>query len=502
MAIQKHLKKNSSVKVSITGTSSDGKGVGKTDDGLTVFVANGAVGDILRAHIIKVKKNFAVGKIEEILIPSPSRIPVDCVNFPKCGGCVFRHISYSAELEIKSQAVLDAVTRIGGLKVEGYKKSSDAGPKTDAFTHSWCKELGGESYASGSIIRPIVGAETINSYRNKAQMPIGRDNDGEPLIGYYASHSHRIVDCKNCLLQPEIFDSVSETVKEFIKDTDQEIYDEKTRTGVLRHLYIRRGEAFGEIMVCLVINKHKLKSEKLLVDRIRRNIPQVKTIAVNLNDEDTNVILGPKTRVLWGEDTITDVLCGLKIILSPASFYQVNRKQAEKLYQIAAEYAKLDKDKILLDLYCGTGTIGLTMAKMCKKLIGAEIVHEAVENAKRNAKINGIDNAEFIEGDARFALEQLINRGIHPDVIILDPPRKGCSEDAINIIVKMSPERIVYVSCDPATLARDLKIFETRGFAAREITPVDLFPRTAHVETVVLLTHKKPNSYINRSRGA
>ena len=449
------MKKNDIVKIKITSATAEGSGVGKTEDNIVVFVPMTAIGDEIEARILKVKKTYAFGKIEKIITPSSARISPDCPNFSKCGGCVWRHISYDEELKIKSKKVKDAVERIGGISTE---------------------------------FRPIIGSDRVNRYRNKAQFPFGKDKEGGAVIGFYAFHSHRIIDCDDCALQPEIFKTVMDVTRDFIERTNTDIYDESTGKGRLRHLYIRLGEVTNELMVCYVVNGNGLKQEDMLVKMLRESLPNLKTVVFNSNREKTNVILGNKNRVAYGKGYITDVLCRLKFKISPFSFWQVNRAQAEKLYSKAKEYAKLSGDEVLLDLYCGTGTIGLTMAQDCKQLVGVEIVEDAVNDAKANAEANEINNARFICADAPTAAEQLRKEGTAPDVVILDPPRKGCGEELVKTIRKMNPKRVVYVSCDPATLARDLKYFSENGYITHEVTPCDMFPRTAHCESVALLT--------------
>ena len=462
-----NLVKNDIIKLNITSATAEGSGVGKTEDGIAVFVPLSAVGDELEVRILKTKKTYAFGKIENIITPSSARIEADCPQFSKCGGCTWRHISYEEELKIKSMRVYDAVTRIGGIKDFEFKD--------------------------------IISCERPDRYRNKAQFPIGRAKDGSAVFGFYSFHTHRIIPCDDCLLQPEVFNSVIEITKRFIDKTNADIYDETTGKGRLRHLYMRLGEITDELMVCYVVNGNVLKQEDELVRMLKDGLPNLKSVIINSNREKTNVVLGKKNRVAYGSDHITDVLCGLKFKISPFSFWQVNRAQAEKLYGKAKEYANLQNDEILLDLYCGTGTIGLTMAENCKTLVGAEIVEDAIKNANENAKANGIENARFICADASKAAAQLKAEGLQPDVVVLDPPRKGCGEDVILTVAQMSPKRVVYVSCDPATLARDLEIFESNGYKTKEVTPCDMFPRTAHVETVVLLSQlkQKPDDYIN-----
>ena len=454
------MKKNDLIPLTITGVTSEGSGVGR-HDGMVVFVPNAAVGDQLTVRIIKPSKKYCIGKIEEILTPSPDRIHSDCPVFAQCGGCVFRHISYEAELAIKTQRVADALAHIGGLP--------------------------------DLPLRPIVGAKQTDRYRNKAQLPIGKNRDCQVILGFYANRTHRIVACDDCALQPKAFQPAIRAVQQWIGETGESIYDEATGRGKLRHLYIREGSATGERMVCLVVNGSSVQREDRLVELLRQQVMGLCSVVLNENRENTNVILGKQFRTLWGSDTITDVLCGLRFQIAPASFYQVNRDQAERLYQIAGTYAALTGEETLLDLYCGAGTIGLTMAGRAKQLIGVEIVPQAIENAKANARANGIENAEFLCGDAAEAAVTLQKRGLAPDVIVLDPPRKGCDSQLIATVVEMGPERIVYVSCDPATLARDLKLFREQGYQPIEATPVDLFPRTAHVESVCLLTRENPN---------
>lgn len=449
------LKKNDAIKLYISSATAEGSGVGKTEDGIAVFVPNSAIGDELLVKILKVKKTYAFGKIEEIITPSSARIEPDCPYFNKCGGCVWRHISYDEECKIKQQMVEDAITRIGGISTD---------------------------------FKPIICSEQTDRYRNKAQFPIDADSDNNLQIGFYAFHSHRIIDCEDCVLQPEIFTKVMQITRRFVEASENDIYNEKTGKGRLRHLYIRMGEVTNELMVCYVVNGNGLKQEDLLIKMLREELPNLKSVIINSNREKTNVILGNKNRTAYGADYITDELCGLKFKISPFSFWQVNRKQAEKLYSKAKEYANLQSDEILLDLYCGTGTIGLTMANNCKTLIGVEIIEDAIKDANENARNNGITNARFICSDAPKAAQELAKEGLKPDAVILDPPRKGCGEELVKTISQMQPKRVVYVSCDPATLARDLKYFDENSYKTIEVTPCDMFSRTSHVESVALLT--------------
>ena len=448
------MQKNEEIIIDITDITDEGSGVGRYE-GMAVFVPMTAVGDRVRAKLLKVKKNCAYAKAEEILTPSPDRAENTCPYFRQCGGCVLRHISYKAECRLKQKRVYEAVKRIGGV---------DMPPK------------------------PIIPSDSPDRYRNKAQYPVAQDGS----VGFYAFRSHRIVKCGDCALQPEIFGKIAETFSGWAAENKISVYSEEKHKGLLRHLYIRLAEKTGEIMVCIVINGGSLPAADILVSRFSALCGErLKSVQLNINREKTNVILGRECKVIYGEKYITDFLCGVKVRLSPLSFYQVNRGTAEKLYKKAAEYAEPD-GKVILDLYCGAGTIGLSMAQRAEKIVGAEIVPEAVEDARFNANLNGTENAEFICADAADAAAELVARGIQPSVVIVDPPRKGCSAELIDIIAqKFLPERVVYVSCDPATLARDIKLFGEKGYRLLEYTPVDMFPRTGHVETVVLMSKVK-----------
>lgn len=446
------VNKNDEFNLKITGYTSEGGGVGKFD-GQAIFVENTAVGDEILCHIIKAKKTYAIGKAIKILKPSKNRVEPECNAFKTCGGCSFFHISYDEELSLKAEKVKDAFQRIGGLS---------------------------------PVFKPIIPSPETTRYRNKAQYPVKREN-GILNIGFYAKKSHRVIDNGNCLLQPSEFTEIIGIFRKWINENNITVYSETTGMGLFRHIYLRKAFATGEIMVCAVINGCKLpESEKLL--EMLKSVKGFKTLVININKENTNVVLGDVCTPIYGDGYITDILCGVKIKLSPLSFYQVNRNGAELLYKKAAEYADVNSENDILDLYCGTGTIGLSMAKKVKSLTGVEIIPEAIEDAEENARINGIENARFICGDAKSAAEVLKNEGIKPDVVILDPPRKGCAEELLKTVSEIAPKKIVYVSCDPATLARDCTRLLPLGYEVREVTPVDIFPRTAHVETVALLT--------------
>ena len=450
--------KNDEFILEITDVTTDGSGIGKLD-GMAVFVPLTAVGDVVRVKALKVKKTYAFGKAVEIITPSKDRIENDCPYFNRCGGCVFRHISYDAELRLKTDKVREALKRIGGV---------DLPPQPIMF--------------SGDL-----------RYRNKAQYPLSEDGK----VGFYAFHSHRIIPCDDCLLQPEIFAKISEAVTEFVKEFNISIYNEEKHTGLLRHLYIRKGQITEEIMVTFVINGDSLPKYDIIIHRLKEICGEkLKSVVLNINKENTNVILGNKCKTLYGRDYITDILARVKVRLSALSFYQVNNVMASRLYEKAAEYAK-PEGKNIVDLYCGTGAIGLSMAKRAKSVIGVEIIPEAVKDAEFNAKENGIENARFICGDAKYAAEQLKKESIKPDTVIVDPPRKGCDSEVIKIIANdFCPQSVVYISCDPATLARDVKIFKDLGYGLLEYTPADLFPRTAHVETVALLGRESVEHYM------
>ena len=449
------MKKNDKIKLKIEDVTKEGHGIGR-HDGMAIFIPGAATGDELEVLVLKVLKNYAFGKILNIITPSTDRVTPDCEVFSQCGGCAFRHINYEAELRIKTKFVIDAIERIGKINTQ---------------------------------INPIIGADEIDFYRNKAQYPVGKNAE----TGFYALHSHRIIDCIDCRLSPPEFEKILQIFKKFIQQTNLTSHE---KYGLLRHIYIRKAMNTGEIMVCPVINGQKLPRADMLINMLSV-IPSIKSIMLNINTKDTNVILGEKFIHLQGEPHITDILCGIKFRLSPKSFYQVNTAMTEVLYNLVKTHCECDKNMTIVDLYCGTGTIGLTLAKDVKQLIGVEIVKEAIKDAEHNKKINNINNTRFINADAAEAAKQLETEGIKPDIIIIDPPRKGCDDNLIEPITKMNPKKIIYISCNPATLARDLSRFEALSYKTTEITPIDLFPRTAHVETVVLLSHKKPDSYIN-----
>ena len=452
------LQKNQLLTLRIERLSSDGSGVAHSADGEAVFVPNTAPGDEARIKIVKDCGRYAFGILDQLLTPSPDRVEVDCPAAGPCGGCSLRHLSYKAELQAKHENVTDAFRRIGGLDVP---------------------------------VLPTVPSPEVDRYRNKVQFPVGRDKNGQPCIGFYAGRTHRIVPCPDCKLQPGVLNEIGNALCAFFAAHGIQPYDEESGKGLVRHIFLRRGAHSGQIMVCLVCTRAKLPHSEELVAQLREQFPAIATILLNVNAKNTNVILGSETHLLYGPGYLEDTLCGVPVRLGPLSFYQVNTLAAEQLYGIAAEYAQLTPDDLLLDLYCGMGTIGLSMADHCRELIGVEIVPEAIESAKANAARMGdaiAAKSRFFCADAGQAATQLAAEGLHPDVVMLDPPRKGCDEATLSAVVTMSPRRVVYVSCNPSTAARDAKWLEEHGYRAEKVQPVDLFPRTRHCEAVLLLT--------------
>ena len=460
------LQKNQVLTLQVERLSSDGSGVAHSPEGETVFIPGAAPGDEALVRIVKDCKRYAFGILDEVLTPSPDRIPVDCAVAGPCGGCSLRHLDYAAELRAKQENVADAFARIGGLDVP---------------------------------VLPIVGSPEIDRYRNKVQFPVGTDKAGRPCIGFYAGRTHRIVPCPDCRLQPGVLNEIGNTLCAFFAEKGIHPYNEETGKGLVRHIFLRRGAHSGQIMVCLVSTRAKLPSADELCTRLKEAFPDIVTILLNVNAKNTNVILGSETHILYGQGYIEDTLCGVPVQLGPLSFYQVNTLAAEQLYGIAAEYAQLTPDDLLLDLYCGMGTIGLSMADHCRELVGVEIVPEAIESAKANAARMGAAvsaKSRFFCADAGQAAAQLAAEGLHPDVVMLDPPRKGCDEATLSAVVRMAPRRVVYVSCNPATAARDAAWLEQNGYHAEKVQPVDLFPRTKHVETVCLLSKLNAKQHI------
>ena len=451
------VEKNKIYEMNIDALGSNGEGIGRID-GYTVFVEGALPGEKISVLIVKVKKNYGYGKLMEILEVSPERREPMCPVAKQCGGCQLQHLSYEAELAYKTREVKDVMERIGGIKdVE---------------------------------VKPALGMEDPWRYRNKAQFPVGKGKDG-CAIGFYAKRSHRIVDTDRCFLQNECNDEIIGIVRTFLNEFNIPLYDEEKHTGLVRHILTRIGRNSGEIMVCIVINGKKLSNSDVLVERLQK-VEGVVSIVLNVNKEKTNVILGQKIITLWGKNTITDSIDGIEFEISPLSFYQVNPIQTEVLYGKAVELAGLKGDETVLDLYCGIGTISLFFARKAKKVFGVEIVPEAIADAKKNAERNGITNAEFAVGAAEEVIPRLYEEeGITADIVVVDPPRKGCDEKLLETILQISPEKIVYVSCNPATWARDLVVLKEGGYKLKEAQPVDQFSHSVHVEVVSLLEKVK-----------
>ncbi len=456
MSMEQLLQKNQTVALTIDGMTAEGNGVGHYE-GMAVFVPQTAVGDVLDVKIVKVCKHFAYGIVQTIHTPSPDRITPDCPVYKQCGGCMFRHISYEAECRIKQQFVADAFQRIGGLTPE---------------------------------LLPILGAEQTNGYRNKAQLPCGAAPDGKGVaFGFYAPRSHRLIHQHGCLLQPQSFQPVINRCAELLAHITP--YDEVSGKGILRHLYLRQGHHSHEMMVCFVVSENIGRQLIPIAQKLAEEFADIVSVMMNINPKKTNAILGGKTLCLWGKSCIEDVFCGIPVELNPHSFYQVNTPQAERLFAEVRRMADPQKHQLLLDLYCGTGVIGLTMADAVDRLIGVEVIPQAVENAKQNAKAIGAENAGFFVGDAGAIAEQLANQQLKPHIITLDPPRKGCDAATLDACIAMAPDTIVMVSCNPATAARDARYLCEHGYGINALRPVDLFPRTGHVECVVLMSRNE-----------
>ncbi|SCJ74459.1 23S rRNA (uracil-C(5))-methyltransferase RlmCD [uncultured Blautia sp.] len=457
-------RKNDIVTLKIEDCGIDGEGIGKAD-GFTVFVKDAVIGDTVRAKIMKAKKNYGYGRLEEIITPSPDRVEPKCQFARQCGGCQLQALSYEKQLEFKTSKVRGHLERIGGF--------------TDI------------------PMEKILGMDQPFHYRNKAQFPVGKSKDGRIITGFYAGRTHSIIENRDCALgvtrNKEVLDRVIAHMEKF----HIQPYDENTGKGLVRHVLIRYGFFTDEMMVCLIINGEKLPGEEALVKSLRQ-IPETVSVMVNVNKKRNNVILGEKVRLLWGQPYITDKIGEISYQISPLSFFQVNPYQTGRLYGKALEYAQLSGNETVWDLYCGIGTISLFLAQKAKMVRGVEIIPAAIENAKENARLNGFDNTEFFVGKAEEVLpEQFARTGERADVIVVDPPRKGCDETLLSTIIEMQPDRVVYVSCDSATLARDLKYLCERGYELKKVCPVDMFPNTVSVETVVLLSHKKPDGHIN-----
>lgn len=451
------LAKNQEHTVTIEGYGEGGMGVARID-GRVVFVHGALRGEKCRVLILKTLKSVAFAKVLEVIEPSSERITPDCPYFPRCGGCTYRHIRYEEELRLKKQRVQDNLSRIGGSDV---------------------------------TVEEILGARDTLRYRNKAQYPVSKDG----AVGFYRARTHEVIECEHCLLVKPEADAAAEALREYMQSCRVAGYDEKTGRGLVRHLYVRSNAA-GESLVCVLVNGDKLPKEDRLVTLLRDACPKCTGIVLGTNTKKGNVILGDRYRTLWGSDRLEDTLCGKTFRLSVPSFYQVNRVQAERLYAKAIEFAGLTGQETVLDLYCGAGTITLALSDHAKKVLGAEIVPEAIDDARENAARNGVKNAEFFCGDASDVAKKLARENLRPDVITVDPPRKGLAADVVESIAEMQPQRVVYVSCDSATMARDVKRLADLGYTAQRACAVDMFPRADHVETICLLSKLNAKQHI------
>ena len=460
------MKKDDVIEVKIEDMGVDGEGIGKAD-GITLFIKDAVIGDVVQAKIMKMKKSYGYARLLEVLTPSPYRVEPKCPVSRPCGGCQLQALSYDKQLEFKENKVRNNLKRIGGF--------------TDI------------------PMEPIAGMKEPYHYRNKAQFPIGRDKDGKLTAGFYAARTHSLIPVDECYLGAKINAPILGKILQIMEQEHIEPYDEKTHTGLVRHILIRFGFTTKEIMVCFILNGKKLPKQEKFIAALTE-IPGMTSISVNRNEKDTNVIMGEKTITIWGSDYITDYIGDIKYQISPQSFYQVNPAQTKVLYEKALEYAGLTSTETVWDLYCGIGTISLFLAQKAKKVFGVEIVPQAIADAKKNAALNDITNVDFFVGKAEEVYPSYVSEHkeeAKAEVIVVDPPRKGCEESLLSTIVSMAPERIVYVSCDSATLARDLKYLCGHGYELKRVQAVDQFCQTGHVESVVLLSHKKPDGHIN-----
>ena len=452
------LSKNKEYIVDIVDIGQGGVGIGKYE-GFTVFVDGGLVQDKIKVKITKSKKNYAVGDIVEIIEKSPFRVERKCSeSLRQCGGCQIQELDYQKQLDVKTNEVKQVISRIGKL--------------------------------DDVVIHDTLGMEHPFRYRNKAQFPIQK-KDNMPVIGFYKKKSHDLISTDECIIQHEVNDKIIKIIKTYIRAYNVSIYDEKTHKGLLRHLVTKVGFTTGEVMIVLVANGKKLPYLKELASVLKENIPGFKTLVVNVNTQKTNVILGKENIVAYGDGMIRDYIGELVFEISPLSFFQVNPLQTEVLYNKALEYANLGENDTVFDIYCGIGTISLFLAQKAKKVYGIEIVEDAIKDAKRNAKINNMDNVEFYVGKAEEVVPKMYEEGKRANVVVVDPPRKGCDEKVLDTIVSMEPDRVVYVSCNPSTLARDLAYLNERGYKCHEIQPVDMFPHSVHVENVAWLSKEK-----------
>ena len=452
--------KNNEYILDIISVGYEGEGIAKID-GYPIFIEGAILGEKVKVLIVKAKKNYAYGKLLEVIEASEERIEPKCKVYKRCGGCTVQHMNYKKQLDYKFERVKDCISKIGGL--------------------------------DSSLVEYPIGMKEPERYRNKVQLPVGIVK-GELSIGFYAPRSHNIINLETCLIQDKVADKVADITRKWMTKYNisaASIDGVFNKNGLIRHVMIRKGFTTNEVMVVLVSTKKSVPNIENFIEEIKNNIEGIKSIILNVNKENTNVILGQECITLWGKDTITDYIDNFKFNISPLSFFQVNPVQTEKLYSKALEYAGLTGEETVFDAYCGTGTITLFLSQKAKKVYGVEIIEPAIINARENAKINNIDNAEFFVGKSEEIIPELIEKGIVPEVIVVDPPRKGCDIKLLEAIGKAKPKRVVYVSCDPSTLARDLKILEEKGYKTEKVQPVDMFPYTSHVETVCLMSRKE-----------
>ncbi|MCM3042378.1 23S rRNA (uracil(1939)-C(5))-methyltransferase RlmD [Paenibacillus motobuensis] len=477
--------KNDEVIIDIIGMNHDGEGVGRAE-GYTLFVAGALPGEQARVKVLKTKKQYGYAKLLELLQTSPQRVAAPCPIYHQCGGCQLQHLSYSGQLEWKRQHVVDALERIGKLMVAKEDGSSGESDGKKDNLSSEQNALAKQTNLAPIRVLPTLGMSEPWRYRNKAQVPVGV-TDGALVGGFYARGSHRIIDMETCLIQHENNDDVVAKVKEIARRLGISAYDEESGQGLLRHVVVKVGFRTGEMMLVLVTNGNKIPRAEEWIEAIRNDIPAVVSICQNVNKRQTNVIFGDVTRVLWGRETIYDYIGDVKFAISARSFYQVNPVQTEVLYGKTVEYSGLTGKETVIDAYCGIGTISLFLAQHAAKVYGVEIVPEAIEDARRNAELNGMNNVTFEVGASEDVIPSWKEQGIEADIIVVDPPRKGCDPRLLETILEMKPERVVYVSCNPSTLARDLRALEDGGYRTVEVQPVDMFPHTVHVESVALL---------------
>lgn len=448
------VEKNAHYKIEITGVSSDGNGIG-TVDGFTVFVPMSVTGDIVEIVVVKVLSRYAIGRVLKIITPSHMRTEPVCPVYKRCGGCHLQHIDYNSQLDIKKGFIVSAMERIGGFK--------------------------------GIVCDDVIGMDTPERYRNKCIFPIGLGKNGEVQSGFYAKRSHEIIPVDDCMVGSEINCKIVDAVKEYMAEANVTVYDEEKHKGLVRRVFIRDGKVSGEIMVVISINGKTLPSVEILVEKLREVSEKIVSIYININESRGNSVLGLENKLIYGKSVITDTLCGIEFEISPHSFYQINPVMTEKLYGKALEFAEITENDNVLDVYCGIGTISLAAAKKAKVVTGVEIVEQAIEDAKKNAKNNDITNAKFFADSAENAVPKLISEGLKPDIVILDPPRKGSDEATLKAIASAEPKRIVYVSCNVATLARDAKFLSELGYTPTRCIGVDMFPHTSHIEAVCSL---------------